>query len=51
MVIEINSSKENILQKKETRFKELKIAYFNQNITDNEILEMYKLSEWIGIHI
>ena len=39
-----------IVQKKLKRFEELKIGYFEQNLSDIEEIELNEIENWLKIH-
>jgi len=49
-VIEFRSRSKDILEKKEKRFKELKVKNFMDSFQDNEESEFNELDEWLKIH-
>lgn len=50
LVIEFTNKKEVIIQKKLKRFEELKIGYFEQNLSDTEEIELNDIENWLKIH-
>jgi len=50
LVIEFTNKKEVIIQKKLKRFEELKIGYFEQNLSDTEEIELNEIENWLKIH-
>jgi len=50
MLIEFNTKKEGIIQKKVKRFEELKIKEFSDTLEDNEKKEYDEVYKWVKLH-
>ena len=50
MVIEFSTSRNKLYDNKLNRFTQLKIGYFNQNLSDAEELELSEIENWLKIH-
>ena len=50
MVVEFNTRKGEVLQKKIDRFNELKVKYFMDNLNDKEEIEFNNIEKWLKIH-
>lgn len=50
MVIDFGTSKKQLFEKKQKRFTELKIGYFEDRLSVEEIEEFNELGYWMIIH-
>lgn len=50
MILEFQTRKDDITQKKIKRFKELNSRYFMDNLTENEEIELNNIANWLKIH-
>jgi hypothetical protein len=50
MVVEFRASKNKLLESKLYRFNQLKIGYFEQNLSETEENELNEIEKWLKIH-
>lgn len=50
MVIEFGISRNKLLESKLHRFNQLKIGYFEQNLSETEEIELNEIENWLKIH-
>lgn len=50
MIIEFGTSKNKLYENKLKRFNQLKIGYFEQNLSNTEEVELNEIENWLKIH-
>lgn len=50
-VLEFKSSKNKIIESKRARYEQLKIGYFEQNLSEAEEIEIDEIEQWLKLHI
>lgn len=50
MVIEFGTSRNKLYENKLKRFNQLKIGYFEQNLSETEAIELNEIGNWLKVH-